>query len=442
MAGILCVVLAVLSFVQNTDAPGIVSAMNQPIEKEKFETAGSFEIKDGKAVFDFELTNHYSQSKELQFSSGQQFEVTITDEGGKEVYKFSDGKFFTQALIFKNIEPGESIKWRDSWSMTNKEGEKLTSGEFRAEINILASLKDDKEKIDKSQLTAIIDFNLIEQAAKQFIPQDAQFIIPVEPEGNNNFVEIDLDNDGTHETVVYYKDSDNTGLLILQQDENEWKLKDKIVSNSDNLEYAGFYDLDGDSKQEVLIGIKGHDKHKQLKAYKLQGTKYEHFYSLDYDSFSVEDLEGDGTLEIASIIRIDELIPFVKLQTHGLVDDSYKIEYEMDFEDGSYPDNVVIGAAREGRQGIFVDLGIGAHSGFTEILIKDNGEYKSALTYNKGDELPPTFKPYPLLCKDINNDGIIEVGIQQAPPETEDQNCREVETTFQGKALKSMRKCF
>ncbi len=92
------------------------------------------------------------------------------------------------------------------------------------------------------------------------------------------------------------------------------------------------------------------------------------------------------------------------------------MEYQSELEEGGYPDNVIIGAAGNGRQAIFIDIGVGAHSGVTKILFKENGEYKSALTET---EVPLTFKPYPLFSRDINDDGIIEVGIQAAPPETD-----------------------
>lgn len=132
----------------------------QPIAKGRLETRGSYEMKDGKAVFDFELMSHYERPLELKFGSGQQFELTITDENGKEVYRYSDGKFFTMALIMKEINAGEAIKWQDEWNLTNKEGEKLTSGKYRAEIRVLLITEEGDEKIDEGQLTKIIDFSL------------------------------------------------------------------------------------------------------------------------------------------------------------------------------------------------------------------------------------------------------------------------------------------
>lgn len=133
---------------------------DKPIVAGKFETKGRYEIKDDKVIFDFELMNHYTEAKELQFGSGHQFDLVISNENGEEVYNYSDGKFFTLALIFKTLEPGESIKWQDQWDMTNKKGEELKSGEYKAEIRVMATEKDGDEKIEESQLTTVIDFSL------------------------------------------------------------------------------------------------------------------------------------------------------------------------------------------------------------------------------------------------------------------------------------------
>ncbi len=130
-----------------------------PIAAGKLETKGSHEVTKDKVIFSFELMSHYTEPKELVFGSGQQFELTITDASGKEVYRFSDGKDFTMALVYKIIQPGESFKWQDEWDRTNKEGEKLESGNYTAVIRILAGQESD-EKIDGDQLMAIVNFSL------------------------------------------------------------------------------------------------------------------------------------------------------------------------------------------------------------------------------------------------------------------------------------------
>jgi len=132
----------------------------QPIMAGRFETRANYDINEGKVVFGFELFSHYTHPMSLNFSSGQQFEVTITDEDGNEVYRYSDGKFFTLALVTRTINPGESLKWQDEWDMTNKDGEKVGSGNYKAVITILAIPESDEDKLDESQFTTTIEFSL------------------------------------------------------------------------------------------------------------------------------------------------------------------------------------------------------------------------------------------------------------------------------------------
>lgn len=153
-----------------------------PIMAGKFENRGNYEIKDGKAVFNFELMSHYTEAKEIMFSSGQQFELTITKVDGEEVYKFSDGKFFTQALINKTLNPGETLQWQDEWNMTNKDGENLTTGDYKAEIKILVASAEEDEKIPDEQVTTVIEFTLDNgvikpDLAKEIIGEDADRLL-------------------------------------------------------------------------------------------------------------------------------------------------------------------------------------------------------------------------------------------------------------------------
>lgn len=262
----------------------------------------------------------------------------------------------------------------------------------------------------------------IKQAVKGFLPDGAKLTVPGSAEKLESFIQVDLNNDGSGEIAAFYRDGGNIGVLLLEKEDSKWQLKDQIAYSGNDLDCVGFYDLDGDERTEILIGEKGNGQNiNKLIVYKPGEEGYEELYRLDYADISVGDLEGDGTLEIASIKRVelDDAISGVKLQVHSFIDGSCRQEYETLFANGGFPDNVLIGAVNENQQAIFVDMGVGAHSAVTEILVKENGEYKNVLPREEGDGLSPAFKPYPLRSKDINNDGIVEVGIQVAPPETD-----------------------
>jgi len=160
------------------EAAALVAKTEEAVEKEldnqtpivegKFQTRVDYEVTNDNVIFNFELFSHFQESKELMFSSGQQFEITVVNDKGEEVYKFSEGKAFTMALIYKTLEPGESMEWTNKWDRTDKDGDYLETGKYTAKIEILASSspgpvgedKKETEEILKEELTKTIDFTL------------------------------------------------------------------------------------------------------------------------------------------------------------------------------------------------------------------------------------------------------------------------------------------
>ncbi len=144
----------------------LLEKTKEAIEKEdgivagKFETRASIEVKHDQAIFDFELFNHFTKNQNLIFGSGQSYELTIHDEKGKEVYRYSDGKAFTMALVMKSIDPGESLKWQDTWNLKDKEGNLLTKGNYTAKIDVLVIYKEGEVPIPKDQLSKNLEFSI------------------------------------------------------------------------------------------------------------------------------------------------------------------------------------------------------------------------------------------------------------------------------------------
>ncbi|MBM7554069.1 BsuPI-related putative proteinase inhibitor [Thalassobacillus pellis] len=92
---------------------------------------------DQKVIFDFSLKNTGDKPYKLGFTSGQKYEIIVRDQDGGTVYVFSEGKMFTQALEEKQLKPGESLSFTETW-----EGEKKP-GEYTAEVTMqLASIND------------------------------------------------------------------------------------------------------------------------------------------------------------------------------------------------------------------------------------------------------------------------------------------------------------
>lgn len=70
---------------------------------------------DHAASFAFTLTNNGTDPVQLEFTSGIPAEFTIYEDG-TEVWRWGQGKMFTQMLEMENLSPDESVTYTGTWS--------------------------------------------------------------------------------------------------------------------------------------------------------------------------------------------------------------------------------------------------------------------------------------------------------------------------------------
>lgn len=79
-------------------------------------------LRDG-VEFDFRLTNEASRKVEVSFPSGLTHDFEVQDSVGRVVWRWSEGRLFTQAMQNHILERDESLRWRAHWSPTDRHGE-------------------------------------------------------------------------------------------------------------------------------------------------------------------------------------------------------------------------------------------------------------------------------------------------------------------------------
>jgi hypothetical protein len=77
------------------------------------------------------LTNVSDKVVDYELSSGQKYDFVLYDANKKELYRWSDGKFFTMALMYSKIQPGESVVYTET----------LSGDQFKAIKDKIASMK-------------------------------------------------------------------------------------------------------------------------------------------------------------------------------------------------------------------------------------------------------------------------------------------------------------
>jgi hypothetical protein len=73
--------------------------------------ASEFKVRPHPKALEFNLavTNPTKKSVELVFPSGQEYEFSVMDSTGTEVYRWGTGRMFTQSLQNKLLDGGETL---------------------------------------------------------------------------------------------------------------------------------------------------------------------------------------------------------------------------------------------------------------------------------------------------------------------------------------------
>ena len=72
-------------------------------------------VTDG-VEFAFHLTNTADRKLEVKFPSGQAYELVVLDARGREVWRWSTGRMFTQSLQNRVLRESDSLTYDSRWT--------------------------------------------------------------------------------------------------------------------------------------------------------------------------------------------------------------------------------------------------------------------------------------------------------------------------------------
>lgn len=99
------------------------------------------EVRD-QVGFTFHVTNNAAKRLELTFPSGQTHDIVVLDTLGREVWRWSDGRLFTQALQNKVLDTSETLTYEARWAP----GE--LRGRYVAEASLMSENHPLKERVE------------------------------------------------------------------------------------------------------------------------------------------------------------------------------------------------------------------------------------------------------------------------------------------------------
>jgi len=78
--------------------------------------ASSLDVKLGESVeFSFRVTNSSNKRVELRFPSGQTHDLIVLDPQGREVWRWSNGRMFTQSMQNKVLGASDTLTFTETW---------------------------------------------------------------------------------------------------------------------------------------------------------------------------------------------------------------------------------------------------------------------------------------------------------------------------------------
>jgi len=70
----------------------------------------------GDVRFNFRVTNTGGKKVEMHFPSGQTHDVVVLDAGGREVWRWSEGRMFTKLMQNKILRNADTLSFGERWS--------------------------------------------------------------------------------------------------------------------------------------------------------------------------------------------------------------------------------------------------------------------------------------------------------------------------------------
>jgi len=232
---------------------------------------------------------------------------------------------------------------------------------------------------------------------------------------------LDLYGDAREEAIIFVRDNESyeIKIIVLQREENEsWVERNTFSGIGLNINRVDFRDLDGDENNELIIGWEGSTLiDRGISVYSIKSNELVEVFNKNYTAYTIEDLDIDGNDELL-IINLDKSKGISNAVLYDLDIDTKSMYYvdqvKMDgYVNGYY--NITSGYVSPEKKGVLIDVNIGAHASYTDLIFFQNGQLRNIFYNTKWEYTDITFRPYSIKSRDIDDDGIIEIPLLRIP---------------------------
>ncbi len=248
-------------------------------------------------------------------------------------------------------------------------------------------------------------------AINSWIPSGSSLIRPISGDNDSSIFTDDFDNDGKLDTLVFYLTPNEAVLihgLILEKQEDEWVKKLVFDGNGSQLDSVDIRDVTGDGTKNIIAGY-SRGEEKGMVVYSYSGGELDEVLTQPYTKYLLDDLNEDGIEDITIVyFKRNEVASITTYQYN----EGFKVLDSLDDIDPYFSNyyNIVSGKVAENKEGIVLDSAVDSRSAYTTLVVMENNKLRVVIP---GDAR--TFKDRKIVSKDIDKDGIIEIGLLEPP---------------------------
>lgn len=264
------------------------------------------------------------------------------------------------------------------------------------------------------------DFKAISKVIDKTAGSGYTLKYPVRGEHRSAVVQYDINGDGKNEAFAFYSktDGDVTTMTIqlIRDKEGEWVDGGTQTIVASGVDMVSFCDLDDNGTSEILVGWQVYGTSEmQLAVYAYSDNTFAQRLLQRYATFITCDLNGDEKSSVL-IVDINTAEQYNTAALYALTDSGVIqtgiCELDSKLQSIGTP---IISELSNGKPAIYLDAikGVGA---VTEVLIENKGGLTNPLFDFETRENIRTLRSSSYPVTDINNDGILEIPVQENIP--------------------------
>lgn len=258
------------------------------------------------------------------------------------------------------------------------------------------------------------EYTGLSQQLDSLISQGYEYASPSGGRNIQSVQMVDLEDDGRQEALVFLRrsaDEKPLKIMVYRLDgDDSYSLLCTIESSGTAVDSVYYQDLNGDGRQELIVGWRISADVQTLAAYSIEPEPVA-LMSCGYSRFSIQDLNGDGAPSLLVIRADGELGPVAEF--YGWQEEQMGVSYRCRLSSSMTALNrgsVVTGMADRDTPAVFINGVDTTSMAVTDILIyrPEAGLVNVALDKTSG--VSAAVYPYRQLApQDIDGDGVTEI---------------------------------